>query len=167
MNAYNIKMINKPGFLKRGKVTYTQLYLKWIANKNLSYSTWNSAQCYVPVWMAVGRMDTMYIYGWVPSLYTWNYHNIVNWLYLKTKCFRCLKKKNFFNKQKTWEDISQNIYKWPVSRGRCSTILSKKKNMEIYSNTNLSGWKLKQYTKCQWIRGTRGTVTSCDGGRGK
>ena len=63
MNAYNIKMINKPGFLKRGKVTYTQLYLKWIANKNLSYSTWNSAQCYVPVWMGVGRMDTMYIYG--------------------------------------------------------------------------------------------------------
>ena len=27
-----------------------------------------------------GRMDTC-IYGWVPSLSTWNYHNIVNWLH--------------------------------------------------------------------------------------
>ena len=33
-----------------GKVKYTVLYLKWITNKNLSYSTWNSAQCYVPGW---------------------------------------------------------------------------------------------------------------------
>ena len=27
-----------------GKVVYTRLYLKWITNKNLLYSTWNSAQ---------------------------------------------------------------------------------------------------------------------------
>ena len=44
-----------------GKVMYTLLYLKWITNKDLSSSTWNSAQCYMPsldgrgVW---GRMDT-------------------------------------------------------------------------------------------------------------
>ena len=31
-----------------GKVMYTLLYLKWITNKNLLYSAWNSAQCYVP-----------------------------------------------------------------------------------------------------------------------
>ena len=31
-----------------GKVMYTLLYLKWITNKNLLYSTCNSAQCYVP-----------------------------------------------------------------------------------------------------------------------
>ena len=37
-----------------GKVMYTLLYLKWITNKNLSYSTWNSAQCYVPAWMGGG-----------------------------------------------------------------------------------------------------------------
>ena len=34
-----------------GKVTYTLLYFKWITNKDLLYSTWNSAQCYVPAWM--------------------------------------------------------------------------------------------------------------------
>ena len=31
-----------------GKVMYTLLYLKWITNKALLYSTWNSAQSYVP-----------------------------------------------------------------------------------------------------------------------
>ena len=33
------------------KVMYTLRYLKWITNKDLLYSTWNSAQCYVPAWM--------------------------------------------------------------------------------------------------------------------
>ena len=36
-----------------GKVMYTLLYLKWITNKNLLYSTQNSVQCYVPDRMAV------------------------------------------------------------------------------------------------------------------
>ena len=30
---------------------YTLLYLKWITNKNLLYTTWNSAQYYVEAWM--------------------------------------------------------------------------------------------------------------------
>ena len=34
-----------------GKVMYTLLYLKWITNRKLLYSTWNSAQCRVPAWM--------------------------------------------------------------------------------------------------------------------
>ena len=33
---------------------YTLLYLKWIDNKDLLYSTWNSARCYVPTWMRAG-----------------------------------------------------------------------------------------------------------------
>ena len=40
---------------------YTLLYLKWITNKDLLYSTWNSAQCDVPAWMGGvlwKRMDT-------------------------------------------------------------------------------------------------------------
>ena len=32
-------------------VMYTLLYLKWITNKDLLYSTWNSAQGYVAAWM--------------------------------------------------------------------------------------------------------------------
>ena len=34
-----------------GKVMYTLLDLKWITNKDLLYSIWNSAQCYVVAWM--------------------------------------------------------------------------------------------------------------------
>ena len=30
---------------------YTLLYLKWITNKDLLNSTWNSAQLYVAAWM--------------------------------------------------------------------------------------------------------------------
>ena len=30
---------------------YVLLYLKWVTNKDLLYSTGNSAQCYVPAWM--------------------------------------------------------------------------------------------------------------------
>ena len=30
---------------------YTLLYLKWITNKDLLYSTGNSAQCYVAAWI--------------------------------------------------------------------------------------------------------------------
>ena len=50
------------------------------------YSTWNSAQPYVAAWMGEefeGENGYMYMYGWVPLLFFWNYHNIVNWLYHK------------------------------------------------------------------------------------
>ena len=36
---------------KFGTDMYTLLYLKWITNKDLLYSTWNFAQCYVAVWL--------------------------------------------------------------------------------------------------------------------
>ena len=49
-----------------GKVMYTVVYLKWITNKNLLYSTWNSAQCYVPAWM-VEKFggEWIHIYVWL------------------------------------------------------------------------------------------------------
>ena len=43
-----------------GTDMYTLLYLKGIFNKDLLYSTWNSAQCYMAAWMgggSWGRMD--------------------------------------------------------------------------------------------------------------
>ena len=38
----------------------TLLYLKWITNEKLLYSTWNSVQCYVAAWVGGewGRMNT-------------------------------------------------------------------------------------------------------------
>ena len=44
-----------------GRVISTLLYLKWITNRDLLYSTWNSVQCYVAAWMGGdfgGKMDT-------------------------------------------------------------------------------------------------------------
>ena len=40
---------------------YTRLYLKWITNEDLQYTTGNSAECYVAAWMggALGRMDML------------------------------------------------------------------------------------------------------------
>lgn len=37
-----------------GKVMYTLLYLKWVVNRDLLYSAWNSAQCCVAAWMEIG-----------------------------------------------------------------------------------------------------------------
>ena len=34
-----------------GMNMYTLLYLKWINNKDLLYSMWNSLQCYLAAWM--------------------------------------------------------------------------------------------------------------------
>ena len=45
-----------------GKVMYILLYLKWITNKNLLYSTWNSAQCYVAAWVG-GNFRGKWIHG--------------------------------------------------------------------------------------------------------
>ena len=61
--------------------------LKWITNKDLPYSTWNSAQRYVAAWIGgeFGGEGYTYMYGWVPLLSTWNYHNIVNRFYPNTK----------------------------------------------------------------------------------
>ena len=49
-----------------GKVSYTLLCLKWITNKNLLYSMWNSAQCYEPGW--TGEMfggERIHVYVWL------------------------------------------------------------------------------------------------------
>ena len=48
-----------------GMDMYTLLYLKWITNKALLYSTGNSAQCFVVTQMEerFGKNGSMYIYG--------------------------------------------------------------------------------------------------------
>ena len=42
--------------------------------------------CHCPGWNgSLGENGYLYMDGWVPLLSTWNYHNIVHWLYSKTK----------------------------------------------------------------------------------
>ena len=49
-----------------GMVMYTLLYLKWVTNKDLLYSTGNSAQCYVAAWMGGEfREEWIHVYVWL------------------------------------------------------------------------------------------------------
>jgi len=45
---------------------YTLLYLKWVANKDVLYSMWNSAQCYLAVWTG-GQFggEWIHVYVWL------------------------------------------------------------------------------------------------------
>ena len=52
-----------------GMVIYTLLYFKWITNKDLVYSTWYSAQCYVAAWMGAGfGRYWIHVYVWLSPL---------------------------------------------------------------------------------------------------
>ena len=80
-----------------GMVMYTLLYLKRITSKDLLYSTWSSAQCCVAAWMEEGvwgrKNMCLRMYGWVPLLFTWNYHNIfISYTPIQNKKFK--RKKN-------------------------------------------------------------------------
>ena len=58
-------------------------YLKWITNKDLLYSTRNTAQCYVAAWMGgeSGR-EWIYVYAW---LSTFNFHLKLSYLLIGYK----------------------------------------------------------------------------------
>ena len=47
-----------------GKVVYTLLYFRWITNKDLLDSTWNSTQCHVAAWMG-GEFGREWIHVYV------------------------------------------------------------------------------------------------------
>ena len=49
-----------------GMDMYTQLYLKWITNKDLLHSRGNSVQCYVATWMG-GEFggEWMHVHIWL------------------------------------------------------------------------------------------------------
>ena len=81
-----------------GKGMYTLLYLQRITNKDILYSTWNSAQCYVPAWMG-GDLggEPMHVYVRLSFFSVhWNYHSIVRILQYKKKKKRILQYKVFW-----------------------------------------------------------------------
>ena len=65
---------------------YTLLYFKWITSEYILYSPWNSAQGYEATWVGGGfAVEWIYVYVWLSSsLFTQNYHNVVNLLYSNT-----------------------------------------------------------------------------------
>ena len=87
-----------------GKVMYTALYLKWITNKDLELHSMLCASL-----DGSGVCGSIYMCGWVPSLFTWNYYNTVNQLYHNTKCFRCWKKKKEFSRGQNFFNLERAI----------------------------------------------------------
>ena len=93
---------------------YTLLYLKWITNKDLLYSTANSAQCYVAAWMG-GEFGGEWIHAYVwlsPFVVYLNYHNIVNWLYSSIKYKVKKKKKKNVNYVRDQVGFISGIQSW-------------------------------------------------------
>ena len=64
--------------------TLELLYLKWITNKDLLYTTWNSAQCYVAAWIG-GEFGREWIH-----VYVWTRDQIANirWIIEKAREFQ-------------------------------------------------------------------------------
>ena len=62
--AWRIPWTEEPGQATVHRVTKSQTPIKWLSMH--SYSTGNSAQCYVKSWMgeSLGEKGSMYIYGW-------------------------------------------------------------------------------------------------------
>ena len=60
---------------------YTLLYLKWMTDKDLTYSTWNSAQCNVASWIG-GLFGGEWIQAWLGlgSCWSWGLVNTYIWL---------------------------------------------------------------------------------------
>ena len=84
----DIMVARGKGIVKEiGVIMCTLLYLKWITNKDLLYSTGKSAQCHVAAYKGggFGENGCMCMFGWVSSVFTWNYHKIVNRLYPNKK----------------------------------------------------------------------------------
>ena len=48
-----------------GMDKYTLLYLKWITNQDLLYSSWKSAQCYVAAWTRGKFGEWIHVYVWL------------------------------------------------------------------------------------------------------
>ena len=91
---------------------YTLLYLKWIANKDhctahgtLLNAMWPSGQE-----GNLGENGYMYMYGWVPSLFTWNHHNIV----YQSAILQCKIKR--LKKKKEWESFLPEMQRTPKCR---------------------------------------------------
>ena len=69
-----------------GMNMYALLHLKWITNKDLLQQGTLLNVMWQPGWEgSLGENAYMYMCGWVPLWSTWNYDNIVNWLYANTK----------------------------------------------------------------------------------
>ena len=74
---------------------YSLLYLKWVTNKDLLYSTGNSAQCQARAWVG-GEFGGywIHVYVWLSCSAVHLKYHIINWLCSKIRWKVRNKKKN-------------------------------------------------------------------------
>ena len=142
---------------KFGMSVYTLLHLKWITNKDLLYSTWNSAQCYVAVWIG-GEFggEWIHVYVWLspfaiylkPSqhclliVYT-SIQNKMLFFFFKAFCFHS--KGSHEQNEKATLRMVENICKWSKWQGtnfqniQTTHAAQYQKNKTESKNQNLKG----------------------------
>ena len=85
---------------------------------------------------SLGKNGYMYMYSWVPSLLTWNYHNIFNRLYTNTK--KSLKNRLYTNTKKSLKKLKSIFRKTSF----CDFCLSLLENVEweTYEGVTHTTW---------------------------
>ena len=102
-----------------------------------------------------------YVYGWVPLLFTWHYHNIVNQLYSSIK-FKSLKKSLWEHKhktQKSWKELNFRQCSPLLSEIRMSQLLiqiinKEHRSVRTWKNLILSLIKWDNVQACKWFKST-------------
>ena len=80
---------------------YTLLYLKWITDKALLYSSWNSAQCYIAAWTSLRENGCVCVYN------VWLSYPAVH-LKLSQRCELAVPQyKSFFKKTNVNSDVGK------------------------------------------------------------
>ena len=87
--------------------TCTLRYMEWLANRDLLYSTGNSTQYSVMVYMGKEKNGCVSLHNWITLLYRRNYHPIVNQPYFNTP----------FKYEKKWNKIKRSSHQIIKSLG--------------------------------------------------
>ena len=107
---------------------YILIYLKWLINKDLLYSTWNSAQCYMAAWMGgeLGR-EWIHIYVWLSPF---TFHLKLTKLLIS---YTPIQNKKFQRKDYSESDISIVKNEIDICHNKCQNYVV----IVIWSNTIL------------------------------
>ena len=118
----------------------------------IHYSRWNStpcyvAPCYVPGWEQSLENGSMYMYGWVLSLFTWSYHNIcllIGYTPVQNKKFKRKKikqtNKKIYIKKLTHTSVGAGTESEICSTGWHEGLV-RTLRQKLQSSTEISPWK--------------------------
>ena len=131
-------------------------HLKWIINKDLLYSTWNSAQCYVTAWMG-GKFggEWIHVYVWLsPFIVPLKPSQHCSAAIPQYKMFLVLKK------------INLKKHKYVISPGQSSPKQISRGYMRSAHTSDIRSWRC-QHRKSSWAFPVGNCEVCRDNGCGK